>query len=66
MGENPRFRRCVADTLKPIIAAEAEKRMLAGKADPVQISAQGETGKTRDELAKVAGVSHDTIQKGAI
>ncbi len=56
-------RSVLALKLKPIIAAEAEKRMLAGKADPVQISAQGETGKTRDELAKVAGVSHDTIAK---
>ena len=34
--------------------------MKAGKADPVQKSAQG---KTRDEVAKVAGVSHDTIHK---
>ena len=32
--------------------------MLAGKADPTQISAEGRS-ETRDELAKVAGVSHD-------
>lgn len=48
--------------LKEAVAAEAKKRMLKGKkADPVQKSAQG--GKTRDELAKMAGVSHDTIAK---
>ena len=46
--------------LKPIIAEEAKKRMKAGKVDPVKKSAQG---KTRDELAAIAGVSHDTIHK---
>lgn len=35
--------------------------MLRGKSDPVQNSAQG--GKTRDDLAKIAGVSHDTINR---
>ena len=44
--------------LKPILAEKAEARMKSG--NPVQKSAQG---KTRDELAKVAGVSHDTIAK---
>lgn len=34
--------------------------MLSGKADPVQNSAQG---RTRDDLARAAGVSHDTIHK---
>ena len=42
--------------LKPMIAEKAEYRML----NPMQNSAQGTT---RDELAKVAGVSHDTIAK---
>jgi hypothetical protein len=37
--------------------------MVAGKADPVQNSAQGSEGKTRDALADIAGVSHDTIAK---
>jgi len=46
--------------LKPLLAEAAKKRMVAGKADPVQKSAQG---KVRDELAKIAGVSHDTIEK---
>jgi len=50
--------------LKPLIAKEARKRMLAGKPlDPTQNSAGGET---RDRLAKVAGVSHDTIHKAAV
>lgn len=53
-------RSVLALKLKPLIAEKAEKRMKAGKADPVQKSAQG---KTREELAKVAGVSHDTIHK---
>lgn len=42
--------------LKPMISEKAEYRML----NPMQNSAQGTT---RDELAKVAGVSHDTIAK---
>lgn len=46
--------------LKPVIAEKAAERMLAGKSDPVQISAQG---KTRDNIASIAGVSHDTIAK---
>jgi DNA-binding XRE family transcriptional regulator len=46
--------------LKPVIEEKAEKRMLQGKANPMQKSAQGTT---RDELAKIAGVSHDTIAK---
>ena len=46
--------------LKPMLAEEARKRMFAGKADPVQNSAQG---KTREQLAERAGVSHDTITK---
>ena len=46
--------------LKPVIAERAKERMLSGKADPTQKSAEGET---RKELAKIAGVSHDTIHK---
>ncbi len=45
--------------LEPLIAAKAKKRMLMGKPDPAQKSAEGET---RRELAKAAGVSHDTRQ----
>lgn len=46
--------------LKPVIAERAAERMLAGKSDPTQKSAQGET---RDNIASIAGVSHDTIAK---
>lgn len=47
--------------LEGVIAARAKERMKAGKAqDPVQISAQG---KTRQEIAEAAGVSHDTVAK---
>ncbi|MGA2466331.1 MAG: MT-A70 family methyltransferase [Thermodesulfobacteriota bacterium] len=50
--------------LEPLIAEKGKARMLAGKkSDPVQNSAQG---KTRDELASIAGVSHDTISKAKI
>lgn len=46
--------------LKPAIEEKAEERMKAGKADPVKKSAQG---KTREKIAKAAGVSHDTVSK---
>lgn len=51
--------------LKPLLEKCAHARMVAGCAptvDPAQKSAQG-SGKTRDELAKRAGVSHDTVRK---
>jgi hypothetical protein len=48
--------------LKPKLVEQAQQRMLAGKqSDPVQNSAQG--SRTRDELATIAGVSHDTLRK---
>ena len=53
-------RSVLALKLKPVIAEKAKERMLSGKADPSQKSGQGKTDK---ELAKVAGVSHDTIHK---
>lgn len=58
-----KYGRClVALKLKPLIQEDSQKRMLAGKLsdDPMQISAQGAT---RDILAKMAGVSHDTLTK---
>ena len=59
-----KYERCrLALFLKDSVAAAANQRMLAGKADPTQISAQGTTGETRDTLAKLAGVSHDTLSK---
>ena len=53
----------VLEALKdePDIKAKAKGRMRTGKKlDPVQKSAQG---KARDELASIAGVSHDTVEK---
>lgn len=50
--------------LKPILAEKAKERQLSTLAQnktDVQISAP--RGKTRDELATIAGVSHDTIAK---
>lgn len=59
-----KYERCrLALLLKDSVAAAANQRMLAGKADPPQISAEGTTGETRDTLAKLAGVSHDTLSK---
>lgn len=46
--------------LKPIIAARSEKRMLAGKVDPVLNSGQGRTDR---ELAKRSGLGHDTVAR---
>jgi hypothetical protein len=73
MGEHQLGKRNLSDfsraalalRMKPLIEQRARVRMLAGRssvADPVQISAQG-SGKTRDEVAKKAGVSHDTVRK---
>jgi transcriptional regulator with XRE-family HTH domain len=46
--------------MKPVLAEKARERMKAG-GNPMQNSAQG--GAVRDEIAKLAGVSHDTISK---
>jgi ParB family chromosome partitioning protein len=57
-------RSVLALELKPIIAEKAKERQLSTLAQnktDVQISAP--RGKTRDELAAIAGVSHDTISK---
>jgi len=57
----PNYERArLALQLKPLLAEEASKRMKAGKADPTKKSAEGEV---REQLAKAAGVSHDTISK---
>ena len=54
-------RSILALKLKPVIVEKAKERQIqGGKEKVVQKSAQA---KTRDELAKVAGVSHDTIHK---
>ena len=57
-------RSVLALELKPILAEKAKERQLSTLAQnktDVQISAP--RGKTRDELAAIAGVSHDTIAK---
>lgn len=64
----PAFQRgALALRLKPIIQEKAKERQRTstGGAMPqlVQKSAPAEKSKTRDELAKLAGVSHDTIEK---
>lgn len=57
-----RFERVVlALQREPWLAAQAKERMLRGKADPAQNSAEG--GETRDQVAAYAGVSHDTVDK---
>lgn len=58
----PLYERSVlALRLEDEIKERAKERMLSGKkADPTQKSAEGET---RKEVAKIAGVSHDTISK---
>ena len=50
--------------LEPLIREEAKKRQgTRTDLNIVQNSAQGDNSKTRNELAKIAGVSHDTIRK---
>ena len=53
-------RSVLALALEPLYEAEAKRRMLAGKADPTQKFAGGET---REKLADIAGVSHETLRK---
>ena len=58
-------RSLLAVRFEPMLKCEAEKRILSGKAtDPPQNSAEGSSkGETREKLAKMAGVSRDTIAK---
>ena len=55
----------LAKMKEPAIREEAEKRMLAGKVDPTQKSAEG-SGETRQQIAALAGVSHDTLRKATV
>lgn len=49
--------------LEPLIKAEANNRMKAGvKADPTPKSAEGSKGETRDKMAELVGVGHDTYR----
>lgn len=58
-------RSILALRLEPILSAKAKERMLSGKKiDPVPKSAQGvQRGKVRNQVAKLAGVGHTTIQE---
>lgn len=52
--------------LKPIVKAKAKERQLSTlkqNATEVQKSAHREGEKSRDELASIAGISHDTLEK---
>ena len=49
--------------LEPLYAAEARRRMLAGKSDPSQNLDEGSSIRTDERLAQVAGVSRGTIRK---
>src|SRR5574344_1056370 len=50
--------------LKPMLAAEAKKRMIAGKANPQPMLAEGiNTVDTRDLIAEKAGISHGSLDK---
>ena len=55
----------LALTLKPLLAAKAKKRMLAGKmADPDPNLGQGsDASRTSQQLASKAGISHGTMAK---
>lgn len=60
----PYVRLELAKLKEPLIKAEAEKRMLAGKADPLQVTGKGSKRVHTDkEVAKIAGVSHDTYTR---
>ena len=49
--------------LEPIIAVRAKARMLAGEADP---RATLPEGRTRDALARIAGISGRTFDKAKV
>lgn len=51
--------------LEPMLKELARERMLAGvkRDDPVPNWAQGEGGKTRDKIARVANVGHSTVAR---
>jgi hypothetical protein len=61
-GENERAK--LALRLEPIIKEKAKERQgTRNDLNIVQKSAPSIKNKSRDELAKIAGVSHDTIEK---
>ena len=56
-------RSALALQLEPLYAAEAKRRMQAGKVNPSQNSDEGSRARTDEQLAKLAGTSRDTIRK---
>ena len=60
---SPYDRAVLALQLEPLYAAEAKRRMQAGKANPSQNSDEGSRARTDEQLAKLAGTSRDTIRK---
>lgn len=55
--------------LKPIVKAKAKERQLSTlkqNATEVQKSAHREGEKSRDELASIAGISHDTLKRAEV
>lgn len=54
-------RSVLALQLEPLYAAEAKRRMLAGKSNPSQKSDEGT--RTDEQLANLTGTSRDTIRK---
>jgi ParB-like chromosome segregation protein Spo0J len=48
--------------IKPLLEARGKARMLAGQADPRQNSDEGPV-RTDESIAKIAGVSRDTVRK---
>ena len=63
----PPYKRTILALMQEdMIARRAAKRMLSGKkiVDPPQNSAEGtEKGDTRDKIARIANVSHDTVAR---
>ena len=55
----------MALALEPLMAAKAKEKQRQAGGAVVQKSAQAVI-KTRDELAKAAGVSHDTVAKAKV
>lgn len=56
------------EPLIEVIKAQAKERQRGGQGGVllVQNSAQASSGKTRDEIARLAGVSHDTVAKAKV
>ena len=57
----------LARAMEPLIAARAkEKQKAGGGSGPSGRQKSAQPSKTREEAAKLAGVSHDTFHKGKV